>query len=402
VSGAGDVDADGTPDLIIGALTEGATNSQRGAFYVYSGASGGLLYSYAGTTNHEWLGMTVAGVGDLNSDGHAEFAASAFPVPSYPNGYVRVYSGATGATLYEATGVAPENYGGALAGGSDLDGDGVPDLLIGAYGATSGALHTGAVELRSGATGTLIGRIYGNADYDYFGYSLAFVGDWDRDGIADFAVGARDSNDGGVDSGAVSVYSGRDRQRLFLFAGTAHDLAGWSVASAGNASADGCPALIYGAPGDAPGGLMAGSAIVVSSCPFPTEAYCQTSPNSQTTGATISSTGSTSFGASNFAVGMTGTIPNTACILFYGATATLAPFHGGWLCVGSPQFRLGPMQHADNNGNVMRPIDYLQSPLNSGPGEVFPGTAWYFQYWYRDAAAYTTNLSNALRAVFCP
>ncbi len=83
--------------------------------------------------------------------------------------------------------------GGALAGGEDLDGDGQPDLLVGApealarrgavyfvphSGLTQGSLTLGGATLRGDAPGSLAGS------------AVALAGDFDGDGIGDVAVGA--------------------------------------------------------------------------------------------------------------------------------------------------------------------------------------------------------------------
>ena len=81
-------------------------------------------------------------------------------------------------------------FGHAVAQAGDVDGDGVPDLVIGNPG---GNVTAGRVHLLSGADGSLLETLLApdvEAASD-FGRSLAVVGDLDGDGVADLLVGAR-------------------------------------------------------------------------------------------------------------------------------------------------------------------------------------------------------------------
>ncbi len=113
--------------------------------------------------------------------------------------------------------------GGRLAGPrvvglGDLDGDGVPDLAVGALGDDDGGSERGAVWiLFMNNDGTVrevqkisdtVGGFNGVLDNgDFFGRCVANLGDLDGDGIPDLAVGAVLDDDGGFDRGAVWVLS---------------------------------------------------------------------------------------------------------------------------------------------------------------------------------------------------
>lgn len=78
VAGVGDQDQDGVPDVFAGAFTfEGAAGGDAGAVYLYSAASGALLYRQEGETADDELGISVDRVGDINGDGTIEFMAGA-------------------------------------------------------------------------------------------------------------------------------------------------------------------------------------------------------------------------------------------------------------------------------------------------------------------------------------
>ncbi|HKB14854.1 MAG TPA: integrin alpha, partial [Planctomycetota bacterium] len=202
VAGPGDVDGDGTSDVAVGTLWSGA--------FVYSGSDGALLFSIAG-------GSGIGGPGDIDGDGYADIAAAVTASPGVPAA-AHVYSGAdgslllnlniapgayhfagpgdldsdgtddllvstpqfcafgqyctipqvfgyscaSGALLGEPLGAGPGGvfgggsftFGETMAGLGDLTGDGVPDLAIGAPGATTGTYmlsSPGEVRLFSGA-----------------------------------------------------------------------------------------------------------------------------------------------------------------------------------------------------------------------------------------------------------
>jgi glucose/arabinose dehydrogenase len=135
--------------------------------------------------------------------------------------------------------------------------------------------------------------------------------------------------------------------------------------------------------------------------------YCSTSPNSVGPGAQIGSIGSTSVGANDFAVRVGLCPPAQFGLFFYGPEQVQLPFGDGSRCVGAGSsgiFRLGPAQLTNGVGGAQRPVRFDEPPADSGPGQIEPGSAWNFQFWYRDPAAAGSgfNLSNALSALFCP
>src|SRR6185295_2212553 len=105
------------------------------------------------------------------------------------------------------------DFGMAVAGGSDLDGDGVNDFMVGAPASDSG-FELGRVYVYSGASGKLIRLHGGLAAEDIFGSAIDCSADVDGDGVADVAVGApwATSDDGLL--GAIYVFSGKSGAEL--------------------------------------------------------------------------------------------------------------------------------------------------------------------------------------------
>lgn len=182
MDGAGDADADGRDDLVLG-FSRG--NASAGRAWVLSPARAALLWSWSTPDDSGYvLGQAVAGCGDFDGDGHADVAVGVYETSlvNRTGGEITVYSGRTGAVLGRLLGSHWQGhlyatyfklYGEALAGGGDLDGDGRPDLL--------------AYEWATDSTPRL--RSWTGPRVAPAASSFAFCGDVDRDGFDDIVVG---------------------------------------------------------------------------------------------------------------------------------------------------------------------------------------------------------------------
>lgn len=277
VSDAGDVDGDGVPDVIVGARgavperAPGVPLPFAGSAFVYSGADGSLIWRFDGDTIGDELGFAVSGAGDVDDDGFADLivgAPSDDPAGLLQAGSVLVFSGKTGLELWRVGGQAVnDRMGSAVAAAGDVDGDGLPDVLVGAPLADPQLKNgAGSAYVLRGGSGAQIWRLDGSAAGDDFGKSVAGTGDLNGDGRADLFIGSPSADPLGItNAGSAFVYSGLDTSQIWRFnGGFAGDELGTSVARAGRIDADTLPDLIVGAPFADQGGSNAGAAFVYS------------------------------------------------------------------------------------------------------------------------------------------
>jgi FG-GAP repeat protein/VCBS repeat protein len=139
VAGLGDVTGDGVPDFVVGAPTFPIGSPDVGQARAYSGATGALLYVLSAQFQGDEFGTSVAGVGDVNGDGVRDVVVGA-PKTSSPTllnsaGRATIYTGSTGAPIPGLTfsgAQAFDQLGRSVAAAGDVNGDGVPDAVLGA------------------------------------------------------------------------------------------------------------------------------------------------------------------------------------------------------------------------------------------------------------------------------
>ena len=246
VSAAGGVNGDGFADVIVGAYGNDAGGGAAGAAYVVFGAASGITAV------------------DLDAV-------------------------ALGTGGYKITGeIGIDRAGYSVSSAGDVDGDGLDDLIVGAFGNDEGDNYAGAayvvfsaagitaVNLDDVANGTGGFKIIGEASGDKAGYSVSNAGDVNGDGFDDLIVGAYRSDTGGVDAGAAYVVFGAasgitsvDLDAIALGTGgfkilaeMTNDNVGNSVSAAGDVNGDGFADVIVGARLQ-PGGANIGAAYVM-------------------------------------------------------------------------------------------------------------------------------------------
>ena len=268
VSSAGDVDADGFGDVIIGAPTATVRKKFDGSAIVFSGATGEVLHAFHGDQLGDGFGDSVGGAGDVDGDGFDDVIVGAHELVGINFGTVNVFSGATGDILYTWHGVGADQYfGRAVDGAGDVNADGFADLVVGAaYALNDNGIPTGSAWVFSGATGEILHTWHGDSQADEFGRHVSDAGDVDGDGFADVIIGAhRDDSGAGLDTGTAYVFSGATGGVLHAWHGdSANEHFGWSVSGAGDVDGDGFADVIVGAWLDNVNGTESGSAFVFS------------------------------------------------------------------------------------------------------------------------------------------
>jgi len=213
VADCGDVNGDGVHDLIIGDIFAVTTPIKAGKAWAYSGAAPySLLYTFQGTQADQYLGGAVTGMGDLNADGHDDFAIGSWGkhTPTSFAGMVEIYSGIDGSVMRTFNGTVDHGYFGEdISYIDDADGDGLRDLLIGATGEGPTG-REGVAYLYSGANGNLLHSWQGARSNDRMGHKVSNVGDTNGDGVGDALVSALFA--GG--NGEAFVFSGADGSEL--------------------------------------------------------------------------------------------------------------------------------------------------------------------------------------------
>lgn len=201
-SGAGwsrDVNRDHVPDQIVGARNAGP--EQRGRAYVYSGKTGERLFAIDASPHGGQFGsFFVAGVGDLDGDRTPDFYVGDYAdttggvVGPNPAGRAGVYSGRDGHELHAWVGDSADAGVGPGRSAGDVDGDGSPDLIVGSYTASDGAVQAGKAQIFSGRTGALLRTITSTRENEQLGFDAVGLGDTNRDGLPDELVSAANGN----------------------------------------------------------------------------------------------------------------------------------------------------------------------------------------------------------------
>lgn len=274
VSGAGDLNADGFADVLIGAgaFDLGEITDAGVAFVLYGPIHGTLTLASAnasvvGTGKDQFLGSSLCGPGDVDGDGlddiwvssprwdgptgAATDAGAAFLVLGPVDG--EVSAAESDASIFATS---SKDYFGADVAGADVDGDGYADVLALSPGDDRAGAETGAVFLYRGPlSGTVDVEDYaslwlGSSSGPLFP-QIHVAGDLDGDGALDLVISAGNDDGAGDDAGAVRVVYGplRSDSDVSDLVGREGDHAGWAVAAGSDLDADGLDDLLVGGYG---------------------------------------------------------------------------------------------------------------------------------------------------------
>ncbi len=423
----GDLDGDGVPDIAVGGWLddEGAgPGTDFGAVWVLFLNADGTVKSLqkigavqGGFTglleDGDRFGTSLSALGDLDGDGVTELAAGA--IYDDDGGF---NCGAAWILFLRADGTVKsqqkisdlegglsavldvnDRFGYASAALGDLDGDGVPDLAVGAILDGDAGPQRGAVWILflnadgtvrasqkiNDASGGFTGVLH---DSDVFGRSIANLGDLDGDGVIDIAVGAAGDDDGGSDAlGAVWILFLRPdgtvkaHQKISAtqgaFTGSLEDFDsfGQSTAALGDLDLDGVTDLAVGALGDGDGGDFRGAVWIL----FLSDGTWNNLGHALagTAGPPALSGLGPLVAGTEIELRLVDSLPGAKGMLVVGTSLLQAPFKGGVLVpqIAPPSALLAL---------TMPPTGQFDLKATWPPG-IPPGTTLWFQVWLVDA-----------------
>ncbi|HUF08573.1 MAG TPA: FG-GAP-like repeat-containing protein [Rhodothermales bacterium] len=233
LNGSGDLDSNGAPELIVSGAADRIL-----PYTLFPDGSAQLFLGSVGFGN-EFPGARVIGLGDIDGNGVVDVATGA-PRSGVEgvqrSGAVVIHfldwqESSLGVRLLTIARSQPidlqsgglnvnltvgAGFGSSLSALGDIDGDGIPDLLVGSPG--SGSFRGSAHVLFLNSDGTVKSNYSiegGDADSDLplrdgdrFGTAVEIVGDFNQDGIADIAIGAPGDDEGGSNRGAIWIWFG--------------------------------------------------------------------------------------------------------------------------------------------------------------------------------------------------
>ena len=221
----------GTGTLVVGSPSDvgipGSAPSkycQKGIVLLINSSSGQKPRVLEGDMNGDGFGWFVGNIGDIDSDGCADFAVGApwFPLGTESSGYLRAYSGRTARQIFTLT---PESSDSQLRGHDfgcwaapceDINSDKIADIIVCAPGAHFISLRkdhqqtSGVARIFSGKDGKLLTEINspgGFMESPFFGEQAFSIGDIDGDEFPELVISSPQEKHAGYENGALRCYS---------------------------------------------------------------------------------------------------------------------------------------------------------------------------------------------------
>ncbi len=331
LTSAGDVNADGFDDIVVGAYgnNDGPGANNAGAVYLLYGSpnlaatiqmngAGGNV-TVLGKAGTDRLGIAVGGAGDMNGDGFDDMAMAADQNDDGPGannaGAVYIlYGGSALSADYRLDGAGVSvsilgkaasdrlgyqlggSQGPTIAPAGDINRDGFDDLIMGApYNNDGGSDDEGAAYVLFGgssltATIRLDGAganltLIGTTANDFLGEAVSGAGDINNDGFDDVIVGAGYSDEVALNAGMAYIIYGRSsfpnatldtqtaQQDLSIAGKAASDRFGEEVSGAGDLNDDGIHDVMIGALLNGDNGSGSGAAFLLYGSPSLSSSY---------------------------------------------------------------------------------------------------------------------------------
>ncbi|MCW2403711.1 hypothetical protein M2336_000340 [Sphingobium sp. B1D7B] len=303
VDAAGNISAVSSTTYTVNAVVEASALNQ---------ASASVGFAFYGSTSAELVGQSVDYIGDINGDGYGDFVVGPTANSTYVSRSYVIFGGPTNLNgAYNVNALTASNntlgfyisgsqwyeYSGhSVSSAGDVNGDGLNDLLIGAYGRDNGNDLAGAAYIVYGKTGGTyvdlgalpsgVGAtksngfvLLGSNTDGRAGYAVSVAGDINGDGYADFLVGAYYQDVGSAnEAGRAYVVYGRSNNTTidlsaltaasntlgFMVEGSStSDQLGYAVSDAGDVNGDGLSDFIVSAYAADTPGSNSGAAYVV-------------------------------------------------------------------------------------------------------------------------------------------
>ncbi len=280
VSSAGDFNADGAEDLLVGAPFYDIPATSAGAAYLYFGGNSpdtipDLIFS--GESGGDYFGIDVAGVGDFNNDGNDDIVIGAYRADwgAFSNsGKAYIFYGGpmpdNTADKVLTGGADGERFGFSLTG-CDFNGDNTGDIMVGAYSYDNSLINRGRMYLflGSGSADSIWDlTIEGGTDGLKFGWSLT-SGDVNGDNVDDIIMGTDTYSVDTFAAGKVYVFYGSaspdgSLDDSYSREQPANDYLGFSTSYGLDIDNDGNDDFVAGMPGSDDLAIDGGGMIVLS------------------------------------------------------------------------------------------------------------------------------------------
>jgi len=304
----------GVAGLVVGAPGDDTGGTDRGAIYVLNFNAAGILVSIQKTAHGsgsevalnlndgDGFGVSVAALPDIDGDGVRDLAAGAPGDNEYRGAVYILFMNADGSLknlrrisdtfggLTAATLAPGDFFGLSVASIGDADADGVGDLAVGAPFDSGPGIVRGAIYilyLRSDGRVKAFHKIADGSggipadsfpDNQLFGISVESIGDINRDGIRDLAVGSSIHASGlGRETGACFLLRMNQAETVSSIHLITDGVAGIpggtletqgkfgvAIADLGDFNRDGVPDIAVGSSGDDTGGSGQGAVYLLS------------------------------------------------------------------------------------------------------------------------------------------